>query len=269
MAANASPATSTPGSIFSDCKDTCPEMVVIRDGTFLMGSADYAREQPQHVVTIPAKFAVGKFVITFDEWAACAADGGCSSNKSPADEGWGRGSRPVINVSWTDANEYVSWLSKKTGREYRLLTEAEWEYAARAGSTTEYPWGNAIDCENARYNGGSGSSCDVKKGGPGSRGTQPVGHYAPNAWGLYDMQGNVWQWCRDSWHEDYHGAPVDGTAWQGGDESMAILRGGAWSYAAPGLRSADRNWFTRVGRTNFLGFRVARSLDPDIVMLTN
>ena len=239
-------------------------MVVIRDGSFSMGSQRYPREQPQHVVTFAARFAVGKFAVTFDEWAACAKYGGCAGNPSPPDEGWGRGRRPVINVSWGDATDYVSWLSKKTGRKYRLLTEAEWEYAARAGSTTDYPWGDAMDCGKARYDGGPGSSCDSKR----VRGTQPVGRYAANAWGLYDMQGNVWQWCQDSWHGDYRDAPTDGTAWRGGDESMAVLRGGAWNYAASGLRSADRNWLPRVARTNFLGFRVARSLDPDIAMLT-
>jgi formylglycine-generating enzyme required for sulfatase activity len=265
---NTTVAALAPGSTFSDCKDDCPEMVVIRDGKFLMGSEQYAREQPQHVVTFPAKFAVGEFAITFDEWAACAKDGGCSNNKLPPDEGWGRGSRPVINVSWADANDYVFWLSQKTGRDYRLLTESEWEYVARAGSTTTYPWGNSIDCGKARYDGGPGSSCDGKMVGRSSRGTQPVGRYAPDVWGLYDMLGNVWQWCQDSWHGNYRGAPVDGTAWQGGNQSMAVLRGGAWNYTASGLRSADRNWLPRPARTNFVGFRVARSLDPDIAMLT-
>ena len=260
------PAVLRPGSTFIDCKDGCPAMVVIRGGAFLMGSDQYAREQPQHTVTFPTQFAVGKFDITFDEWAACARSGGCSDNPNPSDEGWGRGRHPVINVSWVDANDYVSWLSKKTGQEYRLLTEAEWEYVARAGSVTIYPWGNAIDCGKASYDGGSGSLCDDKTDRGSFRGTQVVGRYPPNKWGLYDMQGNVWQWCEDSWHPDYRGAPADGTAWHGGDQSMSILRGGAWNYAASGLRSADRNWFPKSARANFVGFRVERSLEAKIAL---
>jgi len=258
-----------PRSTFFDCKDGCPAMVVVRAGKFLMGSDQYAREQPQHIVTFPTQFAVGKFAVTFDEWAMCAKDAGCSGNPNPPDEGWGRGRRPVINVSWIDANDYVLWLSKKTGQEYRLLTEAEWEYVARAGSKSNFPWGDAIDCEKANYDGGPGSSCYYRTGRRSFRGTQPVGRYPPNGWGLYDMHGNVWQWCRDSWHSDYRGAPVDGTAWQGGDESMSILRGGAWNYGPSGLRSADRNWLPKSARTNFLGFRVARSLEAKIAILEN
>ena len=261
------PAVLRPGSTFFDCKDSCPAMVVVSAGKFLMGSEQYAREQPQHTVTFATQFAVGKFDITFDEWAACTKDGGCSGNPNPSDEGWGRGRHPVINVSWVDANDYVSWLSKKTGQHYRLLTEAEWEYAARAGSTTNYPWGNAIDCKKASYDGGPGSSCYYKTGRRSFRGTQPVGRYPPNEWGLYDMNGNVWQWCEDSWHPDYRGAPADGTAWQGGDESMSVLRGGAWNYRPSGLRSADRNWLPKSARTDFLGFRVARPLEAHVAIL--
>jgi formylglycine-generating enzyme required for sulfatase activity len=252
---------------FFDCTDSCPAMVVIGAGQFLMGSAQYPREQPQHTVTFPTQLAVGKFDITFDEWAACVRDGGCAGNPHPSDEGWGRGRRPVINVSWIDANAYVSWLSKKTGQDYRLLTEAEWGFAARAGSTTNYPWGNAIDCKKASYDGGPGSACSDKTERGSLRGTQPVGRYPPNRWGLYDMHGNVWQWCADSWHPDYHGAPVDGTAWRDGDESMSVLRGGAWNYASSGLRSADRNWLPKPARTNFLGFRVARSFEAKVATL--
>ena len=139
IARRSAPAALAPGSTFFDCKDNCPAMVVVGAGHFLMGSPQYAREQPQHTVTFPTQFAVGKFAVTFDEWAACAADGGCSGNPNPLDEGWGRGSRPVINVSWLDAKDYVSWLSKKTSQKYRLLTEAEWEYVGRSGATTNYP----------------------------------------------------------------------------------------------------------------------------------
>jgi formylglycine-generating enzyme required for sulfatase activity len=252
------PEALTPGQVFQDCSDGCPQMVVIPFGHFLMGSELYNREQPQHVVRFETTIAVGRFETTFDEWDACVRGGGCIG--APSDEGWGRGRRPVINVSWNDAKSYVLWLSRKTGKTYRLLTEAEWEYAARAGSTTAYSWGDGIDCGKASYDGGRGSDC-AAKGWFSLRGTQQVGTYAANRWGLYDMLGNVWEWCQDNWHPDYHGAPKDGSAWGGGDASMHILRGGAWNYGPSGLRSADRNWFPANGHTSFIGFRVARQPD--------
>jgi formylglycine-generating enzyme required for sulfatase activity len=254
------PNTMTAGQVFTDCSDGCPQMVVIPAGRYLMGSELYAREQPQHPVNFTTTIAVGVFETTFDEWDACVRDGGCVHNSAPSDEGWGRGRRPVINVSWNDAKEYVAWLSRKTGKVYRLLTEAEWEYAARAGSTTTYSWGDRITCGNASYDGGRGSDCAAHTGwfSFSLRGTQPVGTYSANRWGLHDMLGNVWEWCEDNWHPDYHGAPTDGSAWSGGDASMRILRGGAWNYAPSGLRSADRNWLPAGGRTSFVGFRVAR-----------
>ena len=259
------PAPLKPGDTFADCKDGCPSMVVVPAGAFAMGSSRYAREQPQHTVAFRRPFAVGRFDVTFEDWAACARDGGCASNPSPPDEGWGRGRHPVINVSWRDAQAYAAWLSQKTGREYRLPTEAEWEYVARAGSTTTYAWGDAIDCTKASYDGDPGSSCSAKTGR--RRGTQPVGHYPPNNWGLYDVDGNVWQWCEDGWHPDYKGAPGDGTVWPGGDETMALLRGGAWNYDAMGLRIADRNWYPRSLSTSFIGFRVVTPLDETIAKL--
>jgi formylglycine-generating enzyme required for sulfatase activity len=250
----------TVGQVFQDCSDGCPQMVVIPSGHFLMGSELYAREQPQHTVRFATTFAVGRFETTFDEWDACVRGGGCAT--APSDEGWGRGRRPVINVSWNDAKDYVSWLSRKTGKTYRLLTEAEFEYAARAGSTTAYSWGDKIDCDKASYDGGRGSDCAAHTGWFSLRGTQRVGTYPANRWGLYDMLGNVWEWCEDNWHPDYHGAPSNGSAWLGGDASMRILRGGAWNYGPSGLRSADRNWFPSNGHTSFIGFRVVRQPDP-------
>jgi formylglycine-generating enzyme required for sulfatase activity len=214
-------------------------------------------------VRFDAAIAVGRFETTFDEWDACVRGGGCVNNSTPSDEGWGRGRRPVINVSWNDAKDYVSWLSRKTGKTYRLLTEAEWEYAARAGSTTTYSWGDRIDCGKASYDGGRGSDC-AATGWFSLRGTQLVGTYSANRWGLHDMLGNVWEWCEDNWHPDYHGAPDDGSAWSGGDASTRILRGGAWNYSPSGLRSADRNWFPPDGRTSFIGFRVATDLNAEV-----
>jgi formylglycine-generating enzyme required for sulfatase activity len=247
--------------IIQDCSDGCPQMVEIPAGRFQMGSKRYSREQPQHSVGIYDAIAVGRFATTFDDWEACVKGGGCVHNSAPADEGWGRGRRPVINVSWEDAEEYAAWLSRKTGKKYRLLSEAEWEYAARAGSTTTYPWGDQIGCGNAAYDLKSGSSCAATDGKLSVHGTQVVGTYPANRWGLYDMIGNVWQWCEDDWHPDYRGAPDDGSAWRGGDVSMRILRGGSWNYGSSALRSTDRNWFPVTGRTSFIGFRVARPAD--------
>jgi formylglycine-generating enzyme required for sulfatase activity len=236
-------------------------MAVIPSGRFLMGSKSYDREQPLHPVKFDKAIAVGRFEITFDGWNACVSGGGCVHNAAPSDEGWGRGRRPVINVSWDDAKDYVVWLSRRTGKTYRLLTEAEWEYAARAGSTTTYSWGDRIDCSKASYDGGRGSDCAARTGWFALRGTQLVGTYSANRWGLHDMLGNAWEWCEDNWHPDYRGAPADGSAWHGGDASMRILRGGAWNYSPSGLRSADRNWFPPNGATSFIGFRVARDTD--------
>jgi formylglycine-generating enzyme required for sulfatase activity len=248
--------TAAAGRTFRDCSD-CPEMVVVPAGTFMMGSADgVANEKPVHEVTIRQPFAVGKYEVTFAEWEACVAGGGCMSNKSPNDERWGKGRRPVINVSWNDAKEYVSWLSRKTGQSYRLLTEAEWEYAARARSTSAYAWDDNIGTGNANCD-GCGSQWDNKQ-------TAPVGSFAPNAFGLHDMHGNVFEWCEDNWHNDYTGntgnPPADASVWRGGDDSVRVLRGGSWSNRPQSLRSAVR-FGNRPGvRYDYVGFRVARTL---------
>ena len=215
------------GSTFRDVPDA-PEMVVIPAGRFVMGSpaSEQGRsddEGPQHEVHIARPFAVGRFQVTFDEWDACVAAGGCKHR--PKDEGWGRGKRPVINVSWEEAQAYVAWLSKKTGQQYRLLSEAEWEYAARAGTTTRYPWGDDPGVNRANFD-GSGSQWSSKQ-------TAPVGSFEPNAFGLHDMIGNVLEWVQDCWNDGYKGAPADGSARE--TETAA----GGWCGAAPGatLRS--------------------------------
>jgi formylglycine-generating enzyme required for sulfatase activity len=173
----------------------------------------------------------------------------------PSDEGWGRGRRPVINVSWDDAKAYVAWLSKKTGKSYRLLSGAEYEYATRAGTQTAYPWGNAIGTNNANCH-ACGSQWDARQ-------TAPVGSFAANGFGLYDMVGNVEEWMEDCYHDSYSGAPSDGSAWiEGADCSRRIVRAGSWFFAPAFLRSAKRYWFTTDYRLNYLGFRVARTLAP-------
>jgi formylglycine-generating enzyme required for sulfatase activity len=234
-----------PGREFRDCTDVCPTMVVLPAGEFIMGSTDSNREQPPHRVTIQRPFAVGKFEVTFAEYDACTADGGCTYR--PSDQGWGRGRRPVINVSWHDAKEYVAWLSRKSGKTYRLLSEAEWEYAARAGTTTRYAFGDTISKSQAQY---------------GADRTAEVGSFAANKFGLHDMHGNVREWVADNWHYDYMGAPLDGTVWQGGNVYLRVLRGGSWKYVVPdGLRSALRFSDQPTDRGNDdVGFRVSRTL---------
>lgn len=244
----------SPGTVFRDGED-CPEMVVIPAGEFLMGSPKgeqgrYGNEGPQHKVTIGRPIAVGKYAVTFDEWDACVAAQGCSH--SPDDLGWGRGRRPVINVSWQDAQEYVSWLSTRTGKSYRLLSEAEWEYAARAGTTTRYPWGDAPGKNLANFV-GSGSRWTGKQ-------TAPVGSFPANGFGLYDMIGNVWAWVQDCWNESYDGAPPDGLAWEGGDCGRRVLRGGSWSTLPVLARAACRYRDGPADRGLNVGFRLARTL---------
>jgi formylglycine-generating enzyme required for sulfatase activity len=201
-------------------------------------------------VTLARQFAVGRFAVTFDEWDACFADSGCKGH-NPSDEGWGRGQRPVINVSWDDARAYVAWLSRKTGKPYRLLSEAEFEYAARAGSQTAYSWGNDVGKGNANCK-GCGSQWD-------NRQTAPVGSFAANAFGLYDMAGNNWDWVEDCDNASYNGAPTDGSASASGDCSKRVVRGGSWNTGPLFLRSAGRNWVTTGLRIINLGFRVGRT----------
>ncbi|HVM79565.1 MAG TPA: SUMF1/EgtB/PvdO family nonheme iron enzyme [Stellaceae bacterium] len=244
--------TLPPGSSFRDCAH-CPEMVVIPGDAFMMGSSDEEEfrekdEGPQHRVAI-ATFAVGKFDATFDDWEACVADGGCRSNSRPDDRGWGRGRHPVISVSWTDAEEYVHWLAARTGKPYRLLTEAEWEYAARARTATPYWTGASIDSSQAEFN-------------TGPQRTYPVGSYAPNPFGLYDMVGNVWQWLEDCYLPDYGSTPTDGSAAVASGCLEHVLRGGSWIDLPRYLRSALRFKLLYTVTGDSIGFRVARGLSP-------
>ena len=239
---------------FRDC-DECPDMVVVPAGRFRMGdlSGDgESDERPVHAVTITSPFAVGKYELTFAEWDACVAASGCTHR--PDDKGWGRGTRPVINVSWNDVQEYVRWLSRETGKPYRLLSEAEWEYAARAGSTTEYHWGDNIGTNKANCD-GCGSQWDVES-------TAPVGSFETNAFGLYDTAGNVWEWVEDCGHDSYGGAPADGSAWMSGNCDIRVWRGGSWDGPPRDIRSANRYMKVSGYRSdNDGGFRVARTLD--------
>ncbi len=250
-----------PNKSFRECapeqgKDYCPEMVVVPAGSFMMGSPTTEQghqkfEEPRHTVRIAKPFAVSKYELTFDEWDTCVSDGDCLQGAS--DSGFGRGQQPVINVTWDDAQRYVAWLAKMTGKTYRLLTEAEYEYAARAGTQTAYPWGDDIGKNNANCN-ACGSKWDGKQ-------TAPVGSFAPNQFGLYDTVGNVYGWVEDCVHGNYNGAPTDGSAWiEGGNCKNRTLRGGSWNLTPAVLRSAHRSGASADVRSFNLGFRVARTL---------
>jgi len=242
-----------PGKSFQDC-DICPVMFVVPAGNFMMGwKVGDADEKPVHEVTIPNNFAVGKYEVTFREWDACVASGGCGAYR-PDDKGWGRLTRPAINVSWTDAQDYITWLRDRTGKKYRLLTEAEWEYAARGGSSSKYPWGVTLDAGKANY-------------GRYRNRTVPVGTYEANAFGLHDVIGNVWEWVADCYsksayksHAAYPAPVLDNQA-----TCRRVLRGGAWNVDMSDgydlLRTSIREKAKRKGRYSFFGVRVARDIN--------
>jgi formylglycine-generating enzyme required for sulfatase activity len=288
-----------PGTGFRDC-NVCPDMVVVPAGSYIMGSPNseegrYPNESPQHAVTIPRAFAAGKFEVTRGQFAAFVNetafqpqgdncyywDGGESKyvnndpSKSWRNPGYTQSDgHPVVCVSWSDAKAYVAWLTQKTGKAYRLLTEAEWEYAARGGTTTARPWGNDPHqacayanvgdlARNRTVSPGKGKhwsmntthNCDDNAGF-----TASVGSYRPNAYGLYDMIGNVWELTEDCWNDTYAGAPADGSAWLVGDCSRRAARGGRWYSTARDARSARRSWGGAALRNGDFGFRVARTL---------
>ena len=228
-----------PGKTFRDCAD-CPEMVMIPSGSFRMGDlsgAGGSDERPVREVRIGYNSGVGKYEVTQDEWLAVMGS-------MPSRFTGGR--RPVEMVSWDDAKAFVVKLSAKTGKKYRLLSESEWEHVARAGSRSKYPWGNAFDASKANNNG---------------NGSVSVGLYGANNFGVHDTAGNVWEWVEDCWHTNYHGAPIDGSAWKsGGDCSLRVLRGGSWVNTPGPLRTAVRNRNNATYRSIIDGFRIARTL---------
>jgi formylglycine-generating enzyme required for sulfatase activity len=231
-------------------------MVVVPAGEFMMGSPASEAERsnaeaPRHKVTFARPFAISRFAVTFDDWDTCVANGGGAYR--PADQDWGRGQRPVINVSWNDAKAYAAWLAKIAGKPYRLVSEAEYEYAARAATQTAFPWSDEIGKGNANCN-GCGSEWDNKR-------TAPVGSFPANPFGLHEMAGNVWEWVEDCWHDSYSGAPENGAAWiDETDHGYRVVRGGSWSSVPRMLRTAGRNRFAADRRDINLGFRVARTL---------
>ena len=258
-AAAAAQAPPEPGTIFRDCAE-CPEVVVLASGAYVMGSPPdeagrYDDEGPAHRVTIAEPFAIGVREVTFAEWDACVAAGGCEGYEA-GDEGRGRGSRPVLNANWDNARAYVFWLSEVTGAEYRLPSEAEWEYAARAGTSTRYSWGDEPSADHANGEQDHGWPDD------GHRYTAPTGSFAANGFGLFDAHGNVWEWTEDCWNGSYEGAPGDGSAWLSGDCVGRVTRGGAYNYGPGYLRSAMRLKIFSGFRSYFVGFRVARTTAP-------
>jgi len=239
-----------PGDRFQECA-SCPEMVVIPAGEFMMGSDDFENEKPVHRVTIDKPLAIGRFSVTFDEWDTCVMRHGCPDNPRA---NYGRGRQPVINVNWTEAQQYVTWLSKLTGKTYRLLSEAEWEFAARGNTTTRFAFGDddAAAGDYGWFERNSGQKA------------HPVGEKKPNTFGLYDMHGNVWQWVEDCYHRTYQDAPADGSAWTADCEEDRVIRGGSWYSGQDSLRSANRFRSSPENHSNYLGlgFRVGRTLAP-------
>jgi formylglycine-generating enzyme required for sulfatase activity len=252
LAALAMPAAAgapRPGEVLRDCAE-CSEVVVVPAGSFVMGSSGrYKYEKPAHRVTIARPFAMGRYEITFEEWQACVDDGGCE--KAPNDHEWGRGRRPVINISWIEATNYAAWLSRRTGHVYRLPSEAEWEYAARAGTTTQYSWGDEV---------GDGKANCRTCAPIISHETYPVGSYDANPWGLFDVHGNVWEWVEDCWNRTHKGAPDDGTARTGGKCRYRVTKSGSWYYMAHNVRSAYRGKFIGGAFSYGISFRVLREL---------
>ncbi len=254
------------GDTFRECAN-CPEMVVVPSGSFTMGSPTSEPERqsdegPSHTVSIRQPFAMGKFHVTRDEFAAFANDTGFSAHQNCdwRNPGFSQdGSHPVVCVSWDDANAYVNWLSRKAGRTYRLPSEAEFEYAARAGTTTPFWWGSSITPDQANYDGrfvfaGGGSK------GAYRQGTVPVSSFRPNPWGLYNVHGNAWEWMADCYHDSYNGAPSDGSAWTSGSCGARVPRGGSWDDNPQNLRAANRFGYSGAGSD--FGFRLARTLMP-------
>ena len=248
------------GRRFKDCS-VCPEMIVVPSGSFPMGSSSSEvgrkdTESPQRRVSFTRPFAVGVYEVTFEEWDACVNAGGCN-NSYPIDQGWGRGNRPVINVSWNDVQAYIQWLSERTGKHYRLLSESEWEYVARAGTTTPFHFGATISTNQANYNGNYTYNTGHK--GLFKKKTLPVGTLSPNQFGLYDMHGNVIEWTQDCWNDSYQRISSNGAAREYGNCGFRVIRGGSWYNEPRYLRSANRGRATREIRNAYIGFRVIRT----------
>jgi formylglycine-generating enzyme required for sulfatase activity len=241
------PAGAKPGTTFRDCAD-CPDLVILPAGEFAMGSDEFETEQPVHSVAIDKPFAMGRTEVTFAQWDACVADGGCAGWR-PDDHGAGRGDAPVGEVSWSDAHRFLAWLSRRTGHAYRLPSEAEWEYAARAGTRTAFWWGDEAGAGRANCRG-----C----GGPGR--PTPVGSYPANGFGLVDTAGNIAEWVEDCWTDSYAHPTRDADAARGAPCKQRVVRGGSFDAGARYVRSASRFLYDSELRYYTNGFRIARDL---------
>jgi serine/threonine-protein kinase len=225
--------------------------ITLPSGTFTMGCIQESeckeRETPAHTVSIKT-FSIMTTEVTFALWDACISSGSCKVN--PADEGWGRGNRPVIGINYFDiVNEFIPWLNNETGKVFSLPSEAQWEYAAKADSSSKYAWGNEIDCQQAQFSQFSGICGNDRK-------TARVKSFTPNEFGLYDMHGNVWEWTQDCWHNSYSFAPTDGSTWNSADCDAGVIRGGSWLNEGNILRSVFRRGYDRSTRSNTKGFRL-------------
>jgi formylglycine-generating enzyme required for sulfatase activity len=243
------------GSAFRDF-ESGPELVVLPSGHFLIGSPAGEDERmkdegPQRLTMFSRPFAIGRFAVTFREWDCYLAEE--INVYNPSDGGWGRDGRPVVNVSWEDAQSYLAWASKKAGTIYRLPSEAEWEYAARAGSATAYWWGERADLGRARYS-------LVAPDGEPEGGTVPVNSFSPNPWGLFNVHGNVWEWVEDNWSDNYLGKSGNGEALIVTNKFFRVVRGGSWRDGPSYIRSATRNYERQEFRGDMIGFRVVRDL---------
>jgi len=258
LIANATPAPDllVPGLNFRDRLrngDLGPMMVTVPAGSFEMGNRrgnGDADEEPAHTVEISVPFALGKYEITFEDYDRFVAATGAAR---PGDEGWGRDRQPAVNISWNDAQAYARWLSGETGAVYRLPSEAEWEYAGRAGSTSSYAWGGSVGEGMANCRG-----CTTQN----PNAPAVVGSFPVNAFGLHDLQGNVWEWVEDCARDSYLGAPSNGDVWQGNSTCSRVLRGGSWASSPNLVRSSYRNWYPSDDRDNTTGFRLVREIDP-------
>lgn len=239
-------------------------MVTIPSGTFTMGSPQSElrrdmNEGPTRQVAINYRFEIGKYEVTFNDWNNCVSGGGCRGYL-PKDSDWGKGRRPAINISWNDAQQYIKWLNRVTGLRYRLPTEAEWEYVARGGTKAPFSTGPRISSSQANFNGEHPYGEGAKKG-PYRRKTLPVGSFKPNAYGVYDIHGNVYEWVEDCWSPNHTGAPSDGRVRKDGDCKFRIMRGGSWVTHAYQMRASKRLRYTTDYRYDDYGFRIARTLE--------
>ena len=240
-----------PGTVFKDC-DECPELVVVPKGLFILGmGSTTARAKPPTRIAIKKSFAIGRYEVTWDQWEACRADGGCAFD--PSDHGWGKGKRPVVNADLPRVENYLKWLKTKTGQTYRLPSEAEWEYAHRGGTTTNFWWGDEAGEGNA--------NCKDCKTQWSAKSTAPVGSFEANPFGLFDTAGNAYEWTADCWNQNHENRARDQSARDTGDCKRRVIRGGSFYYFNKVARSFYRSKNPTAVKSYWLSFRVVRDIN--------